>query len=163
MADPATLTAAKSFFNGGSSSRPPDPSSSKSYAAMVEKNSRLPPLQHRPLPLKSPISHQGEPGVCFTYDEIHRSVDPLRFSLIAKFSSGRPSVDEIRPHVRTHWMMNSEVHIGLLDPRHVIMRFSSQEDFIQAWTRESLVIKAYYFKFLWSPWFARELEDLQSR
>jgi hypothetical protein len=37
MADPATLTAAKSFFNGGSSSRPPDPSSSKSYAAMVEK------------------------------------------------------------------------------------------------------------------------------
>lgn len=48
---------------------------------MVEKNSRLPPLQHRPL---RPISHQGEPGVCFTYDEIHRSVDPLRFSLIAK-------------------------------------------------------------------------------
>lgn len=41
--------------------------------------------------------------------------------------------------------MNSEVHIELLDPRHVIMRFSSQEDFIQAWTRESLVIKAYYF------------------
>lgn len=76
-----------------------------------KKNSRLPPLQHRPLPLKSPISHQGEPGVCFTYDEIHRSVDPLRFSLIAKLSSGRPSVDEIRPHVRTHWMMNSEVHI----------------------------------------------------
>lgn len=37
MADPATLTAAKSFFNGGSSSRPPDPYSSKSYAAMVEK------------------------------------------------------------------------------------------------------------------------------
>ncbi|KAH0969370.1 hypothetical protein GBA52_028740 [Prunus armeniaca] len=25
------------------------------------------------------------------------------------------------------------------------MRLSSQEDFIQAWTRESLVIKAYYF------------------
>jgi hypothetical protein len=50
-------------------------------------------------------------------------------------------------------MMNSEVHIGLLDPRHLIMRFSSQEDFIQAWTRDSLVIKAYYFKFLWSPWF----------
>lgn len=41
--------------------------------------------------------------------------------------------------------MNSEVHIELLDPRHVIMRFSSQEDLIQAWTRESLVIKAYYF------------------
>ncbi|KAF3452202.1 hypothetical protein FNV43_RR08300 [Rhamnella rubrinervis] len=39
-----------------------------------------------------------------------------------KLSSGRPSVDEIRPHVRTHWMMNSEVHIELLDPRHVIMR-----------------------------------------
>lgn len=79
----------------------------------------------------------GEPGVCFTYDEIHRNfssflTDPLRFCLIAKFSSGRPSVDEIRPHVRTHWMMNSGVHIGLLDPRHVIMRFSSKEDFIQA-------------------------------
>lgn len=87
--------------------------------------------------------------MCFTYDEIHRSVDPLRFSLIEKFSSGRPPVDEIRPHVCTHWMMNSEVHILLLlDPRHVIMRFSSQEDFIQAWTRESLVIKAYYLKFL---------------
>ena len=37
--------------------------------------------------------------------------DPLRFSLIAKLSSGRPFVDEIRPHVHTHWMMNSEVHI----------------------------------------------------
>jgi hypothetical protein len=98
--------------------------------------------------------------VCFTYDEIHRSVDPLRFSLIAKLSSGRLSVDEIRPHVCTHWMMNSEVHIGLLlDPRHVIMRFSSQEDFIQAWTRESLVIKAYYFKFLWSPWFDPRFES----
>ncbi|RWR97952.1 putative ribonuclease h protein [Cinnamomum micranthum f. kanehirae] len=77
----------------------------------------------------------------------------------SKFSSGRPSVDEIKPHVRTHWMMNSEVHIGLLDPRHVIMRFSSQEDFIQAWTRESLVIKAYYFKFLWSPWFDPRFES----
>ncbi|OWM62597.1 hypothetical protein CDL15_Pgr000018 [Punica granatum] len=125
-----------------------------------KKNSRLPPLQHRPLPLKSPISYQGEPGVCFTYDEIYRSVDPLRFSLIAKLSSGRPSVDEIRPHVRTHWMMNSEVHIGLVDPRHVITRFSSQEDFIQAWTRESLVIKATYFKFLWAPpWFDLRFES----
>lgn len=45
--------------------------------------------------------------MCFTYDEIYRSVDPLRFSLIE--SDRRPSVDEIRPHVRTHWMMNSEV------------------------------------------------------
>lgn len=76
-----------------------------------------------------------------------------------KLSSGRPSVDEIRPHVCTHWMMNSEVHIGLLDPKHVIMRFSSQEDFIQAWTRESLVIKAYYFKFLWSLWFDPRFES----
>lgn len=49
-------------------------------------------------------------------------------------------------------MMKSEVHIGLFDPRHVIMRLSSQEDFLQAWTRESLVIQAYYLKFLWSPW-----------
>ena len=56
--------------------------------------------------------------------------------------------------------MNSEVHILLLlDPRHVIMRFSSQEDFIQAWTRKSLVIKAYYFKFLWSPWFDPRFES----
>ncbi|KAF3452151.1 hypothetical protein FNV43_RR08249 [Rhamnella rubrinervis] len=110
MADPATLTAAKSFFNGGSSSRPPDPSSSKSYAAIISR--------------------------------------PITLFFDRKLSSGRPSVDEIRPHVRTHWMMNSEVHIELLDPRHVIMRFSSQEDFIQAWTRESLVIKAYYLKFL---------------
>lgn len=136
MADPATFTAAKSFFNEGSSSRPPETSSSKSYAAMVEKT--LVCHLYNIGPFLCPISHQGEPGVCFTYDEIHRSVDPLRFSLIAKFSSGRPSVDEIRPHVRTHWMMNSEVHIGLLDPRHVILRFSSQEDFIQAWTRASL-------------------------
>lgn len=94
--------------------------------------------------------------MCFTYDEIPGSVDSLRFCLIAKFSSGRPSVDEIRPHVRTHWMMNSEVHIGLLDPRHVIMRFSSKEDLIQA---ESLVIKAYYLKFLWSPWFDPRFES----
>jgi hypothetical protein len=34
--DLATLTTAKSFFNGGSSSRPSDHSSSKSYPAMVE-------------------------------------------------------------------------------------------------------------------------------
>ena len=39
------------------------------------------------------------------------------------------------------------------------MRFSSQEDFIQAWTRESLVIKAYYFKFLWSLWFDPRFES----
>lgn len=86
MADPATLTATKSFFNGGSSSRPPDPSSSKSYAAIVEKNTLVCHLYNiGPFPLKSPISHQGEPGVCFTYDEIYRSVDPLRFSLIESY------------------------------------------------------------------------------
>ena len=97
---------------------------------------------------------------CLTYDDIYRSLDPLRFSLIAKLSSGRPSVDEIRPHVRTHCMMKSEVNIGLFDPRHVTMRFSSQEDFIQACTRESLVIKAYYFNFLWSPpWFDLRFES----
>lgn len=68
---PATLTAAKSFFNGGSSSWPPDPSSSKSYAAIVEKKTLVCHLYSiGPFPLKSPISHQGEPGVCFTYDEI---------------------------------------------------------------------------------------------
>jgi hypothetical protein len=52
------------------------------------------------------------------------------------------------------------VHIGLVDPRHLTMRFSSQEDFIQAWTRESLVIKATYFNFLWSPpWFDLRVES----
>jgi len=82
---PATLTAAKSFFNGGSSSRPPDPSSSKSYAAIVEKK-----LSSATFTLKSPISHQGEPDVCFTYDEIYRSVDPLRFSLIESYPQAVP-------------------------------------------------------------------------
>lgn len=91
MADPATLTAAKSFFNGGSSSRPPDPSSAKSYATIVEKKTLVCHLYNiGPFPLKSPISHQGEPGVCFTYDEIYRSVDPLHFSLIESYPQAVP-------------------------------------------------------------------------
>lgn len=51
-------------------------------------------------------------------------------------------------------MITTAVQVGLMDPRHVMIRFSSKEDFIKAWTKETWVINGHYFRFFrWTPWF----------
>lgn len=49
-----------------------------------------------PIEIKKPIAHRGEPAGFFMREDIDRLAVPYQFSVVGKFSHGRPKFEEIR-------------------------------------------------------------------
>jgi hypothetical protein len=72
-------------------------------------------------------------------------------TLIMKFSSNRPSLQEIRGHISKHWQLRNDFQIGLLDPRHVMVYMKNHEDKVRALSRESRMLDSTYYRlFQWT-------------
>lgn len=73
--------------------------------------------------------------------EVSQSESQFSITLVAKFSAGRPPIQTIRDHINSSWGLQHHAVVGLLDPRHVMIRLASRESFVKAWSRESHVEK----------------------
>ncbi|KAG6691211.1 hypothetical protein I3842_10G054700 [Carya illinoinensis] len=96
----------------------------------------------------------------FSLEEIQKSAKPFVFSLGLKFLGQRPSLDVIRAFVRNRWgLVAQPVISGMRKPRNVFLRFSKEEDFLKAFSREACDIEDVPYKiFYWTTEFSKEAE-----
>ncbi|XP_071926658.1 uncharacterized protein [Coffea arabica] len=78
--------------------------------------------------------YKGEAAVIFSRTDAEKLAAPFRWTLVGKFSHGRPSLEDIRKFFA---LLNLKDHIsiGLMDYRHVLIKCSAEVDFNRIWTR----------------------------
>ena len=120
--------AAPSSQGGGLSSSPTF--KKKAFSALFQD--RLP---SEVVKVQAAVStHRGEPAVVFNAADIAAVASPFRFTLVGKFSKGRPLLPELRKFFSMLDLKDS-VSVGLLDARHVLLRFNGEADFLRVWAR----------------------------
>jgi hypothetical protein len=79
-------------------------------------------------------SFKGEPAVSFSDEDIAIMDAPLRLALIGKFSHGKPCIKDIRKAVDSIGLVGFRT-TGVIDKKHILMRFSRKEDFQRIWIK----------------------------
>ncbi|KAK4343220.1 hypothetical protein RND71_039036 [Anisodus tanguticus] len=118
-----------------------------------------------PIPQK-PITYlHGEPTIRFTNQEMASMVEQqdLKYAVVGKFSHGMPSIAFLRTAIPKQCFLKAEVNIGLLHNRHVLIRCSIEEDYVNLMSRPNFWIKENSKSFLmrtfkWDIWFTPEEE-----
>lgn len=60
-------------------------------------------------------------------------------------------MEVIRNHIASFWGLKQSTVVGLMDPRHVLVKLASAEDLAIVWTRESHQMEgALFCLFIWS-------------
>ncbi|XP_041025281.1 uncharacterized protein LOC121265657 [Juglans microcarpa x Juglans regia] len=118
------------------------------------------PLPELSVAHRVPKSKDGESFFQFSKEEIQRSAEPFRFSIVLKFLRNRPSLDAIRAFIQKCWNLDGiPVVSNMLHPRNVFIRMTSEEDYMKALSREVNDIDGIpYRPFHWSPDFKEEEE-----
>lgn len=103
--------------------------------------------------LKKPSMHRGEPAMVFTKEDIEILPASFKFALIGKFSHGRPSIPEIHK-VFDSIGLRAAFTFGLLDHKHILMRFNHEDNYQRIWLREQWYLKRCPMRmFKWTPEF----------
>ncbi|KAL9667995.1 hypothetical protein QQ045_002366 [Rhodiola kirilowii] len=68
------------------------------------------------------------PSISFTPAELQAGVDNLKYSLVAKFSEGRPPKEEIRKALLAVWGLTGQCSIGPWNARHILVVLDSELD-----------------------------------
>ena len=79
-------------------------------------------------------TNRGEPAVVFNAADIAAIASPFTFTLVGKFSRGRPLLPEVRKFFSSLDLKDS-VSVGLLDARHVRLKVNGEEDLIRVGAR----------------------------
>ncbi|KAG5581379.1 hypothetical protein H5410_052006 [Solanum commersonii] len=95
-----------------------------------------------PIPVKQLSYKYGIPQVIWTEEEVNRmnTLENLRYAMVGKFSCGWPDIEELQLQISIHCDVKGECKIGLLRHRHILMRFSRQDDFINMMSKSSYYI-----------------------
>ncbi|KAF8394103.1 hypothetical protein HHK36_020308 [Tetracentron sinense] len=102
---------------------------------------------------------QGEPALFLTLDESAKLAAPLKLSLVAKYSYGRPSFPAIREFFKLNYHLKFDYHIGVIDSRHLLIRFSVEEDYLTIYLKEYCYINGLLLRFIkWTPNFSAGIE-----
>ena len=102
----------------------------KSFSVLFAKPSSLETRQVQATLAK----HRGEPAIVFNAKDISAIASSFRFSLVSKFSKGWPTLPDLRKFFLSLDLRDS-VAVGLLDFRHVLLKFNSEADFLRVWVR----------------------------
>ncbi|KAF8412259.1 hypothetical protein HHK36_000220 [Tetracentron sinense] len=86
--------------------------------------------------VKHPSRFQGEPALFFSAEEIERSSSPFKLTLIAKCAYGRPSLAELKVFIKKNIHTKLDFAISILDERHTLIRFESEDDYLAVWIKE---------------------------
>ncbi|KAL9678705.1 hypothetical protein QQ045_016554 [Rhodiola kirilowii] len=93
------------------------------------KPSLTPRFRPVDLPARQYSTVEGKPSVHFTTAEFEAGVALFRHLLIAKFTMGRPSIEEIRRVFKEHWTMRGRATVtDIWDSRHLMIILDSEED-----------------------------------
>ncbi|KAL3655747.1 hypothetical protein CASFOL_000143 [Castilleja foliolosa] len=123
-----------------------------SYADVISKPRvggwfRLKPIMADSRP---PTYFDNIPACLFSASELEQSSKQFELALILKFSSGRPSLFDIKNHVKCYWNLLKEPVITLVDARHVLLIAENKEDMIKVQTQVSHRINTSLFRvFSW--------------
>ncbi|KAH0731472.1 hypothetical protein KY290_002478 [Solanum tuberosum] len=93
---------------------------------------RLPPRAHEII--------DGKAVVVFTKEEHEILADTCRWTIIGKFSRGRPAIDRIRSDFTKVITTKGEVKIGAKDRYHVFIDVENEEDFNDIFSRDSIAL-----------------------
>ncbi|KAL9686935.1 hypothetical protein QQ045_031330 [Rhodiola kirilowii] len=138
---------------------PPDPQSAETTEAHRQIKSFATVAREQAISKVSTIKlsprqyglKDGKPAVLFTQAELQPGIQQLQHSLIAKFSAGRPQIDEVRRLMNQTWAMKEPTIIGAMDARHVLIILSSATDTNRILSHLLRKISNYLFRlFRWS-------------
>ena len=109
--------------------------------------------------LKSPSTHRGEPAMFFTSEDIVSLSSPFQYALIGKFSHGRPAISKIKSALDSIGL-KAGFTVGLLDRKHILMRFNHEEDYHHVWLKELWYLKRFPMRvFKWTLDFWVDMES----
>ncbi|XP_075095480.1 uncharacterized protein LOC142173738 [Nicotiana tabacum] len=103
-------------------------------------NSKLIPLSRTKLIHRPPKIHKGKSAVYFTINEEVELAKDCKFTLIGKFSHGRPSIKDIRSDFTARFTLKGQVQIGHCNLKHIFMDFSLEEDYLNIYSRRKLMV-----------------------
>ena len=69
----------------------------------------------------------------FSKEEADKLAAPFRWALVGKFSHGQPSLEEIQKFFSS-LDLRDQVMVGLMDYRHVLLKYAAKVDFNRIWT-----------------------------
>ncbi|KAF8378861.1 hypothetical protein HHK36_030210 [Tetracentron sinense] len=145
-------------LEGGSSSRPPDPPFI-SYADITRDTTKISSSSIPSIPLKSQGFHLGEPAIFFSEEENSTLSIPHKLTLVARCAYGRPPLATIKKFMEKSVGVRLAFTVGILDTRHLLFQFSSEDDFLMVWLKEAIYINGYLFRFFkWTPSFIAGIE-----
>lgn len=95
------------------------------------------------------FTDKGEPAVFFTKEEFQRSLKPFEYAIIAKCSYGRPPIPEVKTCLMQWLSISRDFILSNMNPKHLLIRFDDEEDFIKLFLRNNLYVKGFLFR--WTP------------
>ncbi|XP_043701622.1 uncharacterized protein LOC122652044 [Telopea speciosissima] len=139
--------------------RPPNPdlgraptvSQTASFTAVVSRSLAAPMVDVK---VKKVSSHFGEPAVFFSQAEVDRSESAFSTALVAKCSYGRPSLFSIKDFLQKTLFLQGDIIVSLLDARHVLLRLTTQVNFVKVWMKGLVHVQGFLLRFMkWTSGF----------
>ncbi|KAF5458516.1 hypothetical protein F2P56_022539 [Juglans regia] len=96
----------------------------------------------------------------FSREEIIKSTEPFRFSVVLKFLKQRPSLDAVRCFIHNRWgLSTTPIVFSMRRPRNVFVRMANEVDFTKALSRDVCEINGSFYRvFHWTPEFTEDDE-----
>ncbi|KAF3685426.1 hypothetical protein FXO37_00637 [Capsicum annuum] len=94
------------------------------------------------IPMKQLTYNDGIPRVTWTEEEVFNMniLEELQYAIVGKFSYGWPELDELRTQIPKQCHIKGECKIGLLWNRHILIRLSHMEDFVNLLSKSAYYI-----------------------
>ncbi|XP_059289380.1 uncharacterized protein LOC132042890 [Lycium ferocissimum] len=136
------------------------------YSKILKPTTLNPPIQPvAAIPIKPVVFQHGEPTVQWDIDEVERMVilENLQYAVVGKFSYSWPEFHDLRDMIPSQCEIKGKCAVGFLCNRHVLIRLSLFEDYVQLLSKPAYYIrdKHYYHQMRplkWDPWFDPEEE-----
>lgn len=82
--------------------------------------------------MKPLVYLHGEPRIIWEEEEVEQMIieENIEFAVVGKFSYGSPEIQELRKLIAKQCELKGECKIGLLSNRHVLIRASCLENYV---------------------------------
>ncbi|KAH0638825.1 hypothetical protein KY285_035411 [Solanum tuberosum] len=123
-------------------------------------NPSIPKVAPKPV-----VMLHGEPNITWKSSEVRSLIfqENLQYAIIGKFSYGKPAIKELRRTIPGQYGIKSACTIGVLNTRHVLIRLTTMEDYVNLLSTSAFYVKAkecyWHMRTLkWDPWFETDVE-----
>ncbi|CAK9177070.1 unnamed protein product, partial [Ilex paraguariensis] len=82
-------------------------------------------------------------NVHWSPDETQELSRGFNLTLKGKCAYGKPSLGVVKEFINSRWLLKGEFIVGVLDPRHILIRFSLYEDYVKVWLKDTTYIEGF--------------------